>query len=125
MDARSDSFLSSPEWLAARDAALQRDANRCTVARLLGGACSGTLHVHHVVPRSRRPDLALDPDNLGTACASHHPTWESVARALRLLRIEDLPPCRHFHPYREGHLQCERQRRREMLDRRVGKLARA
>ena len=124
MDATLDSFLHSPEWYAARDAARARDGSRCSVGRLLGGSCSGVLHVNHIVPRSRRPELALDLDNLGTCCASHHPMWEAFARAIRLLRLEELPPCRHVHPYREGRLQCERRRRDEMLARRISRLSR-
>lgn len=124
MDATLETFLHSPEWYAARDLALERDGNRCSVGRLLGGPCSGVLHVNHIVPRSRRPELALDLDNLGTACASHHKTWEAFARYVRLLRAEELPPCRHVHPYREGRIQCERRRREALIERRMAKLSR-
>jgi len=113
----TDRFYTSAEWLAAREVVLARDGSRCSVARLLGGRCRGVLHVNHILPRSERPDLALDPDNLGTACASHHPAWEALVRALRRrpqLNLAALPPCRHRHPYPEGRRQCERRRRRRL-----------
>lgn len=119
-----ESFYTSAAWLAVRDRVRARDGNACSVGRLLGGPCRGVLHVNHIVPRRERPDLAYDDDNLGTCCASHHPTWEAFARAIRLLRLEDLPPCRHTHPYREGRIQCERRRREELLARRIGRLSR-
>jgi hypothetical protein len=115
-------FLSSAEWLAARDAARARDGNACTVARLLGGTCRGVLHVHHIIPRSERPDLALDLDNLGTACASHHPRWEALRRALAAIHDEVLPPCPHRHPYASGRRECEERRRRARQLRRLARL---
>lgn len=71
-------FYTSPEWRAVADQARARDGNRCTVARLLGGACLGVLHGHHI-DRDADP---LDIDNVGTTCASHHPRWEALRRAL-------------------------------------------
>jgi len=118
-----DAFYTSPEWLAVRDERLALDGRSCTVSRLLGGDCGGVLHVHHVWARSKRPDLELDLDNLLSVCASHHPTLEAVTRTLQILR-GDLPRCGHNHPYREGRLQCERRRREQMLERRIGRLAR-
>jgi hypothetical protein len=124
MDETLDTFLSSREWFDFRERILARDGDRCSVGRLLGGPCRGVLHVNHIVPRRDRPELALDEDNCGTACASHHVQWEAFARAIRLLRLEELPPCRHAHPYAEGRRQCERRRRDELLAKRVGRLAR-
>lgn len=120
----TDPFYHSKDWLELRDLVRERDANRCTVARLLGGTCRGVLHVNHILPRSEYPDLELDADNCGTVCASHHPMWEAVARTLRILRGE-LPPCGHHHPYRSGREECDRRRRHQMLERRVGRLSRA
>lgn len=120
-----ETFYSTPEWAALRARRLELDGNACTVARLLGGPCRGTLHVHHVVPAAERPDLALDIDNTGTACAAHHPTWEALARALRIIRLIDLPPCRHNHRYRIGRAECDRRRREDLLAKRSGRLARA
>lgn len=119
----TDGFLQSRAWLELRERIRDRDTNRCTVGRLLGGRCRGVLHVNHIIPRSERPDLALDPDNCGTACASHHPMWEAVVRTLRALDGE-LPPCGHRHPYPQGREECDRKRRRQMIERRVSKLAR-
>lgn len=117
-----DTFLSSAEWRDLRDRARARDGNRCTVARLLGGDCRGVLHVHHIIPRSERPDLARSLDNLGTACASHHPRWEALARALRVEQEIEVPPCPHRHPYPAGRRACEEKRRRAAQLRRITRL---
>lgn len=109
----TDPFYSSPEWLALRERVLARDGGRCTVSRLLGGACDGTLHVHHIEKRADRPDLELDDDNCATSCARHHPTWEAMRRYIERAR-QPVPPCTHNHPYREGRLQCMRQRAAKM-----------
>ena len=119
-----DTFYTSPEWLVVREKALARDGNRCTVARLIGGDCSTRLDVHHLQPVSERPDLAYDLDNLVTACSSHHPTLEAVRRILRIIRVIDLPPCGHKHPYASGRIECENRRRAKLLARRAGRLAR-
>lgn len=108
-----DAFYDSPEWRELRGRVIARDGSRCTVARLLGGACAGTLHVHHIEPVAERYDLRLDEDNCATACASHHPRWEALRRAIVNVRNPTLPPCGHRHPYREGRVQCERRRMRE------------
>lgn len=109
MDTSRDSFYLSPEWLALRERVLHRDRKRCTVARLLGGDCSGVLHVHHIEPRSDRPDLELDEGNCATVCARHHPQWEAARRFVERSR-RPLPPCNHRHPYKEGRIQCARER---------------
>lgn len=119
----SDAFLSSAEWLAARDRALARDASRCLVGRLLGGDCRGVLHVHHIIPRSVAPGLALVDENLGTVCAAHHPRWEALARALRSLSGIEVKPCPHRHPYPSGRRACEERRRREAERRLLDRLA--
>jgi hypothetical protein len=106
-------FYTSPAWDELRTQALLRDRFSCTVARLLGGACAGTLHVHHIVPVGEDESLALNLDNLATVCASHHPTWEALRRALLASQRSDLPPCGHRHPYPQGRIDCERRRRRE------------
>lgn len=118
-------FYSSAEWRALRDRVRARDDNRCTVGRLLGGRCSGVLHVHHIEPVDEHPELALDEDNCLTACASHHPRWEAVARALRLATGETLPRCPHRHVYATGRRECEERRRRALVERRLGRLAAA
>lgn len=108
-----DAFLTSPEWVAVRDLVRARDAGRCTVARLLGGECRGVLHVHHILPRVERPDLALDPDNCATTCASHHRVWESV-RLFLLRSRRPLPPCKHTHRYAHAQRACDIRRARKL-----------
>ena len=105
-------------WRLARTRALQRDGNRCTVSRLIGGDCTATLHVHHLVrPEDGGSRYALE--NLGTTCSAHHPMWEAVRRSVlaRVAANDDPPPrCPHFHPTAEARRQCEarmaRRRRR-------------
>lgn len=81
-----DSFYSTPAWLDLRARVLDRDGHSCTVSRLLGGECSGSLHVHHIYSRRERPDLALDEDNCGSACGRHHRVWEAVRAFIRRAR---------------------------------------
>lgn len=113
MDTNRDSFYSTLEWASLRDRVLRRDRKRCTVARLLGGDCSDVLHVHHIEPRTERPDLSLDEGNCATVCDRHHPTWEAARRYIERSR-RPLPPCNHRHPYAEGRRQCARERARKM-----------
>lgn len=109
------SIYHSLHWRLARTRALARDGRRCTVARLLGGECSATLHVHHIRPVSEG-GAPFELDNLGTACDSHHPVWESLRRRLlaSLVPVEDRPPvCRHIHRTTEGRVACERRMARD------------
>lgn len=118
-----DGFYHSREWLDLAERVRVRDGHRCTVARLLGGRCSGTLHVHHVIPRSERRDLELDEENCITACASHHPTLEAVRRLIVSILSEDPPRCPHKHPYPEGRRRCEEKRKQERIVRKAARLA--
>lgn len=56
-------FYGTPEWQGLRYLALKRDGGRCL-------ACGTTerLHVDHVKPRSRYPELELELSNLQTLC---------------------------------------------------------
>ncbi len=117
-----DAFYTSPEWRAVREQARTRDGHRCSVARLLGGDCSARLDVHHLQAVDERPDLALDLDNLLTVCARHHPTLERAAKLLRVIRLIDMPPCVHRHPYETGRIECENKRRERALAQRALKL---
>lgn len=104
-------FYTSPAWRDLRARALARDGNRCTVARLLGGTCSGLLHEHHIDPDGD----PLDIDNVGTACASHHATWESLRRAIvraRDRREGRIRKCRHKHRYDHARRECAERRAR-------------
>lgn len=76
-----DAIYNTKEWREISRAAIARDQNRCTVARLLGGPCKGGLHGHHIVPVAEGGD-PYDLDNVGTACAGHHPVWEAARRAI-------------------------------------------
>lgn len=105
-------------WRLARSRVLKRDGNACTVARLLGGDCSASLHVHHIRPVSEGGSL-YDEVNLATVCDAHHPVWEALRRRLlAALDREDERPvaCRHYHRSTEARRACEarmaRQRRR-------------
>lgn len=105
------SFYGTPAWSAARDAALRRDGNRCTVSRWAGGACTGSLHVHHIVALADG-GAPYDLANLGTVCAAHHPFWEGLRRSLvadLMARLAPRPRCRHRHVSRAAREQCERQ----------------
>lgn len=95
-------------WRELRARAIARDRSRCVVSRLLGGKCSGLLHVHHIEPVEERPDLAWDLDNLATACASHHGRWEALRRALVRERRSGFRRCPHRHTNRAGREACER-----------------
>ena len=95
-------FYNSAPWRALRAQARARDGNRCTVARLLGGDCHGLLHAHHIDPDGD----PLDLDNTGTVCATHHPQWDALRRAL--VRPPAWRRCTHRHPYPGGREACEK-----------------
>lgn len=110
-------LYSSLRWRAARSRALARDGHRCTVSRLLGGECTGRLHVHHIVAVSEGGE-EFDLANLGTACAAHHPLWESLRRVLVRRLTAEAPRCPHHHASAEARRICERR-----LARRAGAVA--
>jgi hypothetical protein len=60
-------FYASDEWRAVRYKALLRDggACKCCGAKATRGK---PLHVDHIKPRSKFPELALDLDNLQVLC---------------------------------------------------------
>lgn len=117
MDA--DLVYTSPLWRRTRELALERDGHRCTVARLLGGECSGSLHAHHIL-KLTEGGAPYDTENVGTTCAHHHPMWEALRRQLVERLLGDGPPtCRHDHRSAEARRQCEarmiRRRSRALL----------
>jgi 5-methylcytosine-specific restriction endonuclease McrA len=59
-----DSFYSSPEWLRVRYLAIIRHGKLCGAC----GAVGGIMHVDHIKPRSKYPELALDINNLQVLC---------------------------------------------------------
>lgn len=58
----TESFFESPAWQRLRYETLKKH-RKC----VLCGSTSN-LHVDHIKPRSKYPELALDPDNLQVLC---------------------------------------------------------
>jgi 5-methylcytosine-specific restriction endonuclease McrA len=58
------SFYTSDEWLKLRYQALKKYGKTC----MLCGEVKGPVHVDHIKPRSKYPQLALDFDNLQILC---------------------------------------------------------
>jgi 5-methylcytosine-specific restriction protein A len=109
----TEAFYRSQEWTDLRNRVLARDGRRCSVGSLLGGGCSTRLHVHHLQPLGKRPDLALDEKNLVTVCSRHHPMLEAFRLFVERTR-RTLPPCPHNHPYPAGRLECDRRRAKKL-----------
>lgn len=92
----SDPFYHSAAWKRVRQVALQRDGGMCQdcMDRMragIGVRPNRATLVHHVIPRSERPDLALDPDNLRALCMEcherNHPEKRSKKKRKTLERI--------------------------------------
>lgn len=64
---RKVSFYDSDSWRAVRMPVLRDHIKKHGRICLLCG-CGGELHVDHIHPRSLRPDLELDPNNLQVLC---------------------------------------------------------
>lgn len=64
---RSPEFLRSRDWLEVRYAALLRCGKMCMVCGARGMP-SNPLHVDHIKPRVKFPELALDINNLQVLC---------------------------------------------------------
>lgn len=63
-------FYSSARWRATRASVLRRSP-LCEDCRRLGRLTPAE-HVHHVLPRKDRPDLAYRPENLESLCQPCH-----------------------------------------------------
>lgn len=63
-----DPFYNTIAWKRLREMVRARDHNQCTGR----GPHGGRLQVHHIIPRTARPDLALDPRNCRTLCHNCH-----------------------------------------------------
>ena len=61
-------FYEAPEWRAVRFEALKASDGRCCLCGRSKRTDGVTIHVDHIKPRSIRPDLQLDPDNLQVLC---------------------------------------------------------
>lgn len=94
-------------WDDLRALVLERDGSRCTVGWLLGGACHETLDIHHITPQAEGG--SDHPDNLMTACHSHHPMVEAVRREVMRRRGHRFCPHRPgTHRYPHAREECER-----------------
>jgi hypothetical protein len=62
----SNKFFESPEWMALRYRVLKKFGARCLCCGR--GAPEVKIHVDHIKPRSKYPDLALMEDNLQVLC---------------------------------------------------------
>ena len=58
-------FYSSKQWLDLRYRILRDHSGVCRLC----GKDHGSMQVDHIKPRSKYPQLALDPDNLQILCA--------------------------------------------------------
>ena len=66
-DEKKDDFYNSQAWLDLRYQILNKYGNRCQKCGM-GEAEGAKLHVDHIKPRSKYPELELDPDNLQVLC---------------------------------------------------------
>lgn len=64
-----DPFYLSPAWKTLRLKILRAAGWRCAMC---GAARRHGTQVDHIIPRRKRPDLALDPRNLQVLCPSCH-----------------------------------------------------
>ena len=94
----SDPFYRRKEWKRIRAMALQRDGGMCQdcMDRMRSGVGirpNRATMVHHIIPRSERPDLELDLDNLRALCAEcherNHPEKRSKAKRKTQERIRE------------------------------------
>jgi hypothetical protein len=91
-------------WENIRERILARDEG-CN-GRFLGGECSATLDVHHILPREEGG--ADVEENLMVLCHRHHPMLEAIRRAI-LKRRAPRRVCPHQHRYPGAREACERQ----------------
>lgn len=57
-------FFDSQEWLSLRYQILLKYGRKCMCCN----TTEGEIHVDHIKPRSKYPELALDPENLQVLC---------------------------------------------------------
>lgn len=63
-------FYSSTRWVKFRASFLAK--NPLCVDCTAEGRVTLADHVHHIVPRKQRPDLAFDEGNCESCCQPHH-----------------------------------------------------
>ena len=61
---KKDNFYATRSWLALRVDVLRERKRECVYC----GATEGAFHVDHIKPRSKFPDLELDPENMQILC---------------------------------------------------------
>lgn len=76
-----DDFYNSPQWRQARNAAIDRDHNRCV--RPGCGRSEKYMFVDHVKER-RDGGAPFDLSNLETLCGSHHTSKTLQVRGRRM-----------------------------------------
>lgn len=69
MSRHHDRIKNDPRWKAVRLEVLERDGYQCTEPECTEET---DLHIHHIIPISVDPSLALDAGNLRTLCAPHN-----------------------------------------------------
>lgn len=67
--ANADPFFISREWQALRYRVLRDNDGKCQCCGATAKSSGKPLHVDHIQPRSKRPDLALVYSNLQVLCA--------------------------------------------------------
>lgn len=80
-----DPFYLGRPWKQIRVYILQRDSYQCQICKKRWANT-----VHHIIPRSERPDLALDPDNLESVCRICH-NQEHPEKQIRIEKEKRTP----------------------------------
>lgn len=62
-------FYASDEWKAIRYKVLKNSRGRCCLCGRTASEANAPLHVDHIVPRSKSPNLELEEANLQVLCA--------------------------------------------------------
>lgn len=52
----------------------------CEVCNKDLGKDPSPIYFSHIIPKSRKPDLRLDPDNIEILCTEHHHIWDFGTR---------------------------------------------
>ena len=64
----TDPFYLSPEWQALRYRLIRDSDGKCQACGATAKSSGRPMHVDHIEPRSKRPDLALEYSNLQLLC---------------------------------------------------------
>lgn len=93
-DLKKRGFYKWPAWRKIRQRALDRDHHLCQL-RLSKKCTRFATEVHHIKPIDEFPELALDLDNLTSACWWCHEETKprgcrSIPSGVRVIRIRNL-----------------------------------